>query len=795
MSTSPVSRIMASFDAVNDAYNRGTLDSLPSGITRIKRAIKELYSLESSNTGDALAYCHGLLFMLLLDAGRVDEALDVLPTAGNLYEAALSGTPTQAMFLHDVTVALHELGAPSEVTLHFGRRARSAMDRTGLLKGRFGRLHEFDRYLQSIELDGEGGSQLPAIRSLRRRYRWSRGQSRVDAAQALAVTLLQQGDRSSKAVVEIHRCLNEAFRGTIAAPNRLDAATIALGTLLDLHSEGIAWPIWALDAALELAQVARTRGRLDLASVGNTVAGLDLARNGRPADALRHLLLAVAQRDEYALSTETSWVRGLRARPTEYARQFAIEAALTLGDFKLVAELIESARLQVLPIPESGPGHGSRIGNLRPLAWEGRSCIAPFYDTVGVPIELRDWVVRIGGQDACWLGTWAANENLYWCWFGDGRLQAGSTRINDGGPVADLLLEAFQSTPANHAEVDLYAGVWTRSSFVEEMTARDVGETVLPEPALDWLRSRAADRTVGSLVVSGSLFALIPPALLGFSTSGPSGDPAATRLIEVAVVRVAPPAILVTRLRAREASIGHTGLRPVLVACVNPTSDLSNATYEPDAVTALIGSNTIAAEVPTLQRLVAALSRIDPGEDGIFYYSGHTFGGSGDSEDALVLADRETLSADEIFNSASQDGGLAFPETAIVSACSSAGAHGAGAGEWLGLSAAMLYAGANQVICTAWPIWDNPFTRQFDERLTSLTQRLADPAVALRELQLESLAEWRASDHDFGEKVDLRVIGRLPYPLIWAAFMSVGVARGRMDGAEQPIGRSPARTR
>jgi hypothetical protein len=779
MSTSPVARIMASFDAVNDAYTRGTLDSLPSAIMRIKRVMEELQSLESSDTGDALAYCHGLLFMLLLEAGRVDEALDMLPTADGLYEAALSGTPTQAMFLHDVTVALYELGVPSEVTLHFGRRARSAMDQTGLLKRRFGRPHEFERYLQSIELDSEFGRQSPAIRSLRRRYRWSRGQSRVDAAQALAVTLLQGGDRSSQAVGEIHRCLYEAFRGTIAAPNRLDAATIAIGSLVDLHSEGVAWPIWALDAADKLAQVARARGRLDLASVGNTVAGLDLIRNGRPADALRYLLLAVAQRDEYSLSTETSWVRGLRARPTEYARQFAIEAALALDDFGLVAELIESARLQVLPISASNPGQGSKIGNLRPLAWAGRSCIAPFYDAAGVPIELQEWVVRIGGQDACWLGTWAANENLYWCWFADGRLQAGSKRMNDGGPVAELLLEAFQSTPTNHTEVDLYAGVWTRSSFVEEMTARDVGETVLPEPALDWLRSRAADGTVGSLVVSGSLFALIPPALLGFSTSGPSGDPVGTRLIEVAVVRVAPPAILVARLRQRRARISNTGVRPVLVACVNPTSDLGNATYEPDAVTALVGSSTIAAEVPTLQRLVTALSRINSGEDGIFYYSGHTSGGSGDSEDALVLADRAHLSADAIFDSASQEGGLGFPETAIVSACSSAGAGGSGAGEWLGLSASMLYAGANQVVCTAWPIWDNSFTRHFDERLTLLTQKLVDPAVALRELQLESLAEWRSSNHDFGEKKDLRVIGRLPYPLIWAAFMSVGVARGR----------------
>jgi hypothetical protein len=179
----------------------------------------------------------------------------------------------------------------------------------------------------------------------------------------------------------------------------------------------------------------------------------------------------------------------------------------------------------------------------------------------------------------------------------------------------------------------------------------------------------------------------------------------------------------------------------------------------------------------TLECLTGALARLTAGEPGLLFYSGHAVsaGEGGDDRDALALAEGETLSAHMLFSGRP---GFAMPARVLLSACSSAGAGGAGAGEWLGLSAAFLWRGARQVVATNWAIWDTPFTGGFDRELAELLQRGGDPAVALRQLQLEALAAWRSSEHDLSQHgadglpygVDL-----IAFPVIWGAYTCVGV--------------------
>jgi CHAT domain-containing protein len=117
-----------------------------------------------------------------------------------------------------------------------------------------------------------------------------------------------------------------------------------------------------------------------------------------------------------------------------------------------------------------------------------------------------------------------------------------------------------------------------------------------------------------------------------------------------------------------------------------------------------------------------------------------------------------------------------LPERVLLAACGSAGSAGSGRGEWLGLGAGALLSGAQEVVATAWPIWDTAFTQGFDEQILSLLIGSDDIARDLRRLQLEQLAKWRvsAADHSNG-----MLVGRSeePLPLIWASYQFLGARR------------------
>ncbi|OMQ16771.1 hypothetical protein A7K94_0200345 [Modestobacter sp. VKM Ac-2676] len=188
----------------------------------------------------------------------------------------------------------------------------------------------------------------------------------------------------------------------------------------------------------------------------------------------------------------------------------------------------------------------------------------------------------------------------------------------------------------------------------------------------------------------------------------------------------------------------------------------------------LDGSASSTSAAATRQNLIDALRQHEPGYPGIFYYSGHAdTSQAAASEDSLLLADGP-LTAAEIWSSSRGEKPLIpFPARVALCACASSGAVGTGAGEWLGLGAAMMVAGARQVVATNWMVWDMPFTSRFDLTLAHLLQHASDSASALRELQLEYLAEWRDSDHSFTSasiKSWSSRVTSMPLPLIWGAY-------------------------
>jgi hypothetical protein len=351
--------------------------------------------------------------------------------------------------------------------------------------------------------------------------------------------------------------------------------------------------------------------------------------------------------------------------------------------------------------------------------------------------------------------------------------------IDDSGAAAlmKIALESSLLDPAADA-LTVLKGPWCQAPDLEEALSSALADLLIPPPLFRRLLEDADNPT--SLVVAGNLFAHIPLPLLALDVD--LGHGRRTRLVEIATLRFAPPAAVVATVpRLEEPS--DTTIRPVSVACVNPTDDPrinNSATVPPGSHIVLSGRPAEGQIHATRENLLNAIRATSPRDPSVFYFSGHAVqeGAGGDVEDGLMLADGPVSAAD-IFAMRHQGSSLApFPERALIAACQSSGAGGSGSGEWFGLTGAMLVAGARQVVATNWPIWDTPFTAQFDMEMTKLLQRAHDPAMALQQLQVACLRDWLASDVDtshWSRPGIPSAYRSTPFPMIWSAYCCAGV--------------------
>ena len=703
--------------------------------------------------------------------GELDAGLDAGLRAGELFEQAGGKSENFGRFLHDFALQLEELTVPN-LPLQYAKRAAQVLAPYGEHYRR-----NLAELIRSLE-DGKDSVGPERLQELRTAFASASRKERAGAAQSLAIAL-SASEHPAEHLDELHGAMRAAFQGSFAQRRRhgLDPPLSAMQLIIELHWAGLQLPDWTPGALQELLEEVRKAKRVDLEPDVLALQAVWLLSRDERESGLAKAVEAVAQHDEVVVRSETSIVRMLSGRVNDYARLFALSAAVEQGDAQLVAELIESARLQVEPAEEDGltRSHAtvSRVGRLRRVTVGGRSRMSAGSSEASLALE--DCILAIGGQGAAWWGTWSANERIFWALWLHGHWSCGMLSLSEGGRLTDLLLTAWQRSPltpsASNAEI--LTGAWCVSTEEEEAFSTALGIALLPTELQSALADALFDRRPLSLVLAGNFFALLPVALLGFATP----ERSFARVLEAAIVRIAPPAVLVDRVVGREHQPAE--LNPLHVACVDPRDDLPNSRRAPHGARTVLGGDPDERDAPaTLAALETALATLSPGRPGLLYYSGHAVsdGLGGDDQDALALAGEDTLSAHALFSNRN----LAMPARVQLSACSSAGAGGAGGGEWLGLTAAVLWRGARQVIATNWPIWDTPFTTEFDHRLAHELQHVADPAQALRELQLEALAQWNVSDHDLkdreGEGLPYSV-SQLPFPLIWAAYTCVGVYR------------------
>jgi hypothetical protein len=514
-----------------------------------------------------------------------------------------------------------------------------------------------------------------------------------------------------------------------------------------------------------------------IASANEICAAVNFIR-GDHARSLDHASRAIAAYDVIQMQTESSAIRSMLSFHTESARAIALRVACRTGDVALALELIETSRLQALPDFTTAPavrsvgrlfqrtssGGRRRIGGLRPVAVGRRSRLAPYYraGTLGPELSLDQSVRLVAGAAGWWWATWAFQRMQYWALMTpEGPLACGELDISDDTAAGRVIRLALESGALAPVGADLAGAPFSRGYAEEEALSIELGRHVIPAPLRDELLRRNASAARGepplSLAVSGNVLHELPLPLLGIEPMSP--DRHATRLIETAILRTACPTVLTDHI-AKHPSPSDMRY-PTTVACINPTEDLDHTEKAPPQTGTVLSRSRA-----TKRRLRKALAGAGPSAPALFYYSGHAEEGAGrgDVDSALVMAD-DFLSANDIFAvGADARPVYQFPARAQLSACSSAGSTGTGAGEWLGISAAVLWAGARQVVATIWPIWDTPFTQWLDLEIAVRLNDCQDVGAELRRIQIDCLREWRKGGED-----------NPAVPLIWAAYQSLGL--------------------
>lgn len=435
--------------------------------------------------------------------------------------------------------------------------------------------------------------------------------------------------------------------------------------------------------------------------------------------------------------------------------------------------------------------------------------------TVPVPVDVTAHTRLVGGPEAWRWTLWRAGGLIAWSVHRpDGQVEVGVARLEGltvprhlvppdlpsddyAGLLADDLgprladLRRAQGVAAQLGEpVDVVRDLLMEDPEGREpATAWAIGRALLPPVLRRELCRRADEGEPLRLVVAASPSLLhLPYGLLAIRPPS-DATPLGTRLVEAAVVTIAPPAVLVDEMAGRAAASPPL---PVRVAVVDPTADLPysaavlDGALSPNLDRAVVfdgdSSRQEAAgrRAPTKAGVVEALCKLSPGEPGVLLWGGHADAGSSAEPLAAGLrieraspgrpAERLTVS-DIILDR------LPVPSRAVVFGCATTGAGRESASdspndmsEWWGVPVALLYAGARCVLATAWDLIDCPATASVAAEVLALAAHAPDPAAALREVQLRRLHTWSircAEDRTFtGAPTDT-------HPHLWGAWLAI----------------------
>lgn len=443
----------------------------------------------------------------------------------------------------------------------------------------------------------------------------------------------------------------------------------------------------------------------------------------------------------------------------------AMRQAVEGRDWATLAELIETARLQLAPregedVADLTGAPFIRVRGVSRLAgslWYRSGERPPCYDLE----RLADVVL---GPATWWWSTWSTETQLYWALVRpDGEVSGGVEGI---GPDTDLGMALGDLRVAAPAP-------WPGESMGDERFQARMADSVLfgPREAESDLARRlagllpprlrerlaAGGEPVNLAVAPARVLATVPWALVGTGV----GD---VRLVERCRLAIAPPAGLLAVLAKRSR---HDGDHPLSLAVLNPGGALGSARHDLGAASALgyglpDGVRTITRFEDTSLDEFGTILRSLPARSSVVFAC-HTNAGTGAPLSAGLqlhppTSDRPAvvLSAGALIDSPDR---YPVPRQGLVLACDSADLGRAGDGEWLVLGTALLWAGAQRLVVTGFPVVDSDAV---DRPLLDHLLAGDDLVDSLRAIQIDRLAWWRASG---SEEIS---------PAIWGAHTALG---------------------
>jgi tetratricopeptide (TPR) repeat protein len=727
-----------------------------------------------------------------LKLDRLDDAISAYSKA----ESCLRGRYIELYVrcCHDAAVTFANMGL-EELARSYASRGKAVAPR---VPGPYA--HDFDRLVLELE---ECTAETYREYAIRMRDRAADAHDSEDARRALlrlAHATCEFGSRSEiEAVFEVIEAL---YRGTHSMEQRV----VVLAPIAFLARSLQPVPDALLAASEEVISQLRPETDTQLRAEAHLTHAVALWSRDRREEAVDAALGSVALFNVEAWRTGASVVRLLTGGHRNTSQDVALRLACELGDGVLAAELIESARLPALPDPSAahqtitvatpeGDIEVARrpLGPLHPIAVAGRSRIAGHYPSdvpVAAAIDL-DAVTRIIGDiDAWWWGSWlGAYGVIFWAVrTPDGMYTCG---VQDDAAVGAKLVAAHEAMTTAGSKVAL-RGVFNATAAGEEVFSAELGALLIPAELRSRLLRATSDTARDhqgqvpiSLVIASNYLSEIPLILLGV---GQAETGITRRVIEGAIVRLAPPAALLSRLPT---PVTPSLPLPVSVLCRDPTDEFPYAQLSADCQHLLAGRQFCeghpAAELATPHNVVTALRSVDSARS-IFAYCGHAGKGSlgPDLESYIRLVDG-VLTAESLLAGDTNGEPIPIPQRVLLAACNSSGSGGTGSGEWLGLAAAMFNAGAREIFATCWPIWDFPVTNEIDNELLQVLINAEDVAASLREIQLRFLDRWRSCDADYSVEFPDRGAPD-PFPLVWAAYHYFGCSASGRSGSATSSG-------
>jgi len=421
----------------------------------------------------------------------------------------------------------------------------------------------------------------------------------------------------------------------------------------------------------------------------------------------------------------------------------AMRQAVSGKDWRTLAELIESARLQ---LDDSDPTSLAEIPPFVAVRGESSLSKSSRYDVGTSPptYSLEDAAAWVGGLGTHWWSSWAVDDHLYWAFVPpSGAVRGGVIDLQENGLAAALsnmskhLPIRLQDEDPYDFELRMLESPFVSGPYESERAFSAALNALLPAPVLEVCNRQG--RCSLALAPDPKL-AAVPWAAIVL----PRGEED-VRLIERASLFIAPPVSLIAALSLRPEPVGEL---PIALAVANPGGDLPQAEDVNSNLAAITKANP-GAGTWTTAWLSRELQRIPFQSTVVFACHTGRRGSDPTGLGILLSPNTEQFQAEDSVEIVSagdlieRSCDFPMPAQVVLLACDSANLGEAQAGEWLVLGPALLIAGAVRALLTSYPVVD---TGAVD---ADLIKRLLDKktlASALPDLQRDQIVRWRQGD-------------------------------------------------